>query len=128
MARQQKRSVELERWVDGVQMMVPCSSERVAQPASGPVALGRIAERPTERVSHLRCRCCIVFRWVNVGEADRSVLHSMSSLPQIGENSPPADRDDHALRRLRPLARRDLRMARPPAVDLRARKPCLRAR
>lgn len=49
-------------------------------------------------------------------------------LAKLIELSPTAESPDQADSLARPLARRDLRMARPARVDIRARKPCLRAR
>lgn len=59
---------------------------------------------------------------------NRTAPHPMPLGPQLPEDLLATNSPDHALRRLRPLARRERRTARPPRVAVRARNPCLRAR
>ena len=64
----------------------------------------------------------------------RHHAHGQNTLPyrsnalKTGESETPRNPADHAERRARPLARRDLRMARPERVFIRLRKPCFFAR
>ena len=58
----------------------------------------------------------------------KALRQSGHVLPEPGACRADLILPNQAERRLRPLARRALIMARPPRVDMRARKPCRRAR
>lgn len=68
------------------------------------------------------------------GRRIRHHSHGQNPLPyrsnalKTSETETPRNPADHAERRARPLARRDLRMARPERVFIRLRKPCFFAR
>lgn len=72
-------------------------------------------------------------RWYHLGIGNerapqRIDPHSDAVPPKAGECVAVADPVDQTVRRARPLARRDLRTARPARVLMRTRKPCVLAR
>ena len=92
------------------------------------------ADRPAGRQSEPRrpeVRLQDPCRQERVGP-HRPVLHERREIRRTGEHHEagrrPAALDDQADRRLRPRARRAARTRRPPAVFMRARKPCSLAR
>lgn len=98
--------------------------DRGAQTPTGPVALHRVAEAPADGVRHPR-------RIVgSLGEeAQRDRAGPLPAGPREGlERRTVADAPDQAERRFRPRARRARRMARPPLVRIRRRKPWVLAR
>jgi len=100
---------------------IPGADECCPQPASSTVALDGGTEFSTECERDHRM-------WV--GSWSKRHQHTVATdapaaRGQISEDRSTPNPPDHALRRCRPLARRDCRTARPPRVAFLARNPCL---
>lgn len=94
------------------------------QPATEPVTAHRRADDPTDGERDARRN---QLRVVDVSTPQRLGLGTAAT-GQLCELAPSMDPADQADSRVRPLARRALRIARPARVLIRARNPCLRAR
>ena len=94
------------------------------QPPPETIACHRIPLGATDRERHPGRRHHLI---VDEPTPQRIGPNLDSSSSQTSERLTVADTVDQADRRARPLARRDLRTARPPRVLMRARKPCFRA-
>ena len=109
------------------------SCKRRSKSPSGTISIDGVAELPADGEGDL------------VGLSPRLAAASLTDRGDIAHPESPAagplavtaqgskfgatgDRSDHALSLWRPFRRRERRTARPPRVDLRARKPCFIAR
>ena len=99
--------------------------EDVAEATAQPITRDRWADRPSHGEGHPGRHGRDIVD-VSTPQGRRRGATTMAG--QRLELSPLVDPTDQADRRLRPLSRRALMMARPERVRMRARKPCLRAR
>jgi hypothetical protein len=95
--------------------------EGMAQLASHPVPHDRPADAPAEGIGHARRARRVVG---DPTAPQGTVVEPAPVGPEAVEHRPVTDAPDQADSRVRPLARRDFRMARPARVDIRCRKPC----
>jgi len=99
--------------------------QEMPQPSTDEIARRGRTDDAADRKCHLRWRD----QWIEyVCAPQRSGSDARAAPGQSPECGPPVQAADQADRRWRPLSRRDLRMARPARVLIRARKPCFLAR
>ncbi len=111
------RAKQVQAWAEAV-----CStSEEHSQAAAHPVALDGAPKAAPNGVANEG----LVERGLNDHATPEPARANICSpLGEAGEITPALETSDQADRRWRPLARRDLRTARPARVLMRLRKPC----